>query len=326
MNLSVVIPNHNRADALALTLESLARQTCPADQFEVIIVDQASTDGSRELVKSFPAPYSLRLVAQDAKYGISVGRNGGVQAAQGELIILLDADIIADPELAAAHVDLHRQSLAPILGCGRLLSYPPARLTFIEQVADPEAGLDRGAERQDFPFWYAFGGHLSFTKETFHLTGPFRPELKGAEDIDFAYRALGLGVGIKNCPAAIGYHNHSRSLAERRQRAAAYWSMIPAFLDLHPELRGQVPGYRELEPVEWGHEALALSLAKLAAGFWSLAPVRAGLYAYLAWAESRRALPRLAKFGYYRLMLGEMRAGARQAARSVAVEAFSANG
>ncbi len=315
MNISIVIPNHNRVDALPLTLEALARQTYPADQFEVIVVDQASSDGSRELTTSFPAPYSLRLVTQDAPYGPAVGRNGGVEAAKAELVIFLDADIISEPELVQAHWDLHQKSPEPILGCGRLLPYQPAYQGFIEQIANPESGLDRGTELEDFPFWYAFGGHLSCGVQTFQRVGSFRAELRVAEDIEFAYRTAQLGIQIKNCSKAVAYHNHSRSLDERRARAFAYWRMVPVFLAIHPEVRGRIPGIAELEPINWGHESLASYSSKTQSSFWALRGIRAGLYHYLVWAEKKRALPRLTKFCYYRLMTGEMRAGARQGLR-----------
>ena len=312
MPISIVIPNHNRINALALTLETLCRQTCPPAEYEVIVVDQVSADGSRELVKNFAAPYELRLVEQNGQYGISVGRNGGIQAAAGELVILLDADILAHPGLVQAHADLHGRPPGFILGCGRLLPYLPAYTTFIEQVANPDACLDRGPEPGKFPFWFAFGGHLYFHVEAFRQVGPFKPELKGAEDIEFAYRAAQAGVEVENCPQAIGYHNHPRSLAERCRRAFGYWSMIPAFLDMHPELRGTIPGIAELEPWQPGRDDLGLWRSKTRAAFWSLRPLRLALYAYLLWAEKERALPRLAKFSYYRLILGQMRAGATQ--------------
>ncbi|MBP1692250.1 MAG: glycosyl transferase family 2 [Chloroflexi bacterium] len=312
MRVSIVIPNHNRADALPFTLEALCKQTYPSEKFEVVVVDQVSTDGSRELARMYQAPYRLRLVEQDAKYGVSVGRNGGVTAASGELVILLDSDIIADPNLVQAHAELHRKASGPILGCGRLLPYPPAYTTFIEQVSNPDAGLDRGTECEDFPFWHAFGGHLSFSIQIYNRIGPFKPELRGAEDIEFAYRAAQSGAGIKNCSQAIGYHNHGRSLVEHKQRAFEYWSIVPTFLAMHPELRGKIPGIAELEPVQWGRDSIPLIRAKALAEFWSCKMVRSGLFKYLNWAEKQRAIPRLTKFCYYRLMLGEMRAGARQ--------------
>jgi glycosyltransferase involved in cell wall biosynthesis len=313
MNISIIMPTHNRIGALPLTLEALSNQTYPKDDFEVIVVDQASTDGSRELVKDYHSPYLLRLVTQDGKYGISVARNGGVDAASGRMVILLDADIIADPALVEAHDLLHKKFNSPILGCGRLLPYPPCYQTFIDQVANPDGGLDRGVELEDFPCYYAFGGHLSFTKDTFLRVGPFNPVLKGAEDTDFAYRASLLGIGIKNCVEAIGYHNHPRSLEERSERAFEYWKMIPKLMELHPELRGAIPGIAELEPLSWKTDHSRLVRSKLKATFWSWRLNRLVLYRFLKYCEKHRTLPRFAKAGYYRYMLGQMRAGAASA-------------
>ena len=123
-------------------------------------------------------PFRLRLLEQDAKYGISVARNAGIEAAHSELVILLDADIVADPYLVEAHFALHETNFSPILGCGRILPYLPATRTYIEKVANPEASLDRGIELEEFPFWFAFGGHLSFRVETFTRIGPFKEVLR----------------------------------------------------------------------------------------------------------------------------------------------------
>jgi GT2 family glycosyltransferase len=226
------------------------------------------------------------------------------------LIILLDADIIADKGLVAAHDDLHQKFKYPVLGCGRLLPYKPCYKSYIDQVANPDAGLDRGDTPEDFPFYHAFGGHLSYTKQTFNRVGPFDPELRGAEDTEFAYRASKLDVRIKNCCQAIGYHNHSRSLDERRKRGYAYSMMIPQLIELHPELRGKIPGMAELEPLDWTNDPLSLKRAKMRAIFWSLKFNRTLLASFLEFCERYRAMPRFAKAGYYRLILGDMRAGA----------------
>jgi GT2 family glycosyltransferase len=293
-------------------LEALDRQTFPKDEFEVIIVDQASTDGVRDWILNYSAPYRLRILTQEGKYGISVARNGGIEIASGQLIILLDADIIADPQLIEEHSNLHETSNSPILGCGRLLPYPACYKSFVIKVANPDAGLDRGTEPEDFPFYYAFGGHLSFTQDTFNRVGLFNPELKGFEDTEFAYRASLLGIGIKNCHKAIGYHNHSRSLEERRDRGYAYSKMIPRLLEYHPELRGTIPGVSELEPLDWKNDSISLMQKKIRANFWSWNFNRKLLNQFLNQCERRSILPRLAKAAYYRLLLGDMRAGARE--------------
>jgi glycosyltransferase involved in cell wall biosynthesis len=87
MRISVVIPSHNRRHTLIRALDSVYAQTSPVD--EVILVDDGSTDGSRQLVnQSFP---QVRIVEQ-ANRGVSAARNRGIGAAHCEWIALLDSD------------------------------------------------------------------------------------------------------------------------------------------------------------------------------------------------------------------------------------------
>jgi GT2 family glycosyltransferase len=302
LQLSLVMPCHNRRDALPLTLDALSRQTFPAGGFEVMVVDQASTDGSREFVQGYAAPYPLRLLAQDAKYGISVARNAGIAAAAADRVLLLDADLIADPGLVEAHLSgLNRYPRA--LLCGRVLPYPPAYATFTEQVADPEAGLDRGEAEEEMPFYQGLGGHMAFLKEIFHRTGLFDPQLKGFEDIEFIYRAGRLGYPLRNNPAAVSYHNHPRSLDERFTQARAYNRMLPLVFERFPELKGAVPLLQDFEPLRLGRDDLGLVLRKLEARLYALPRIQMAARAALFRLDQTRQLPRLARFLFWRLQI-----------------------
>lgn len=317
MKISIVMPNHNRVEALKSSLESLTQQTFPPEQFEVLVVDQASDDGSRQLVANFSTPFSLKLIEQNAKYGISIARNAGIEAAANPFVILLDSDIIADSGLVEAHSCLHEQNRSPILGCGRLLPFYPSYSSFIEEVANPEGGLDRGVDKEDFPFYFAFGGHLSFSVDTFRRVGTFATEINGYEDIEFAYRAFRLGIGIKNCREAIGYHNHHRSMMEYHQRSFDYFRAIPLVFRKHPELKGIIPGLRSMEPLQVGSDSSSILLAKIKASFWSSTIIRKGILTYLLWADRNRAYPRITKFLFYRLYHGDRRAGLLQGLRDL---------
>jgi GT2 family glycosyltransferase len=313
MKASVIVPNHNRDDAILLTLEALTNQSIAMEEFEVIVIDQASRDHSLEILQNFNAPYPLHLILQDGKYGIPIARNAGAEAAQSPLAIFLDSDIIADSRLIEAHVELHEKYAQPIIGCGRLLPYPPAYRTFIEQVANPEAGLDRGVDQEDFPFYWAFGGHLSVAVQTFNRIGGFDPAFIAAgEDLDFAYRAAQQGVAVKNCPKAIGYHNHHRTLESGRARSYNFFRLtLPLLLAKHPELSGQIEGMSQFELIDWRHETLHTLRNKVTASFWSITQIRNALYGFLEWADQKRRFPRVTKFCYYRLMLGETKAGVK---------------
>ncbi|MFL5825961.1 MAG: glycosyltransferase family 2 protein, partial [Thermoleophilaceae bacterium] len=104
---SVIVPTHNRADYLAVTLRSLERQDVE-EPYEVIVVDDSSTDTTREVVEHHGARYLL----QDPPRGANAARNAGAAAASSDLIALVDDDVDAPPgwlralvEGAARHPD-----------------------------------------------------------------------------------------------------------------------------------------------------------------------------------------------------------------------------
>ncbi|MBO8142148.1 MAG: glycosyltransferase family 2 protein, partial [Firmicutes bacterium] len=112
---SVVIPAYNRRELLRRTLLSLANQTFPADQFEVVVADDGSTDGTREMVSTLDVPYPLRYVRQP-KRGRAAARNAGMRAAAADLIIFLDSDIAVCPEFVQAHVEAHIDTRLVVIG------------------------------------------------------------------------------------------------------------------------------------------------------------------------------------------------------------------
>ncbi|HET6718496.1 MAG TPA: glycosyltransferase family A protein, partial [Rhodocyclaceae bacterium] len=96
LELSVVIPAFNAADTLPELLASLAPQC--SDTIEVIVVDDASTDGTADLAAAYPW---VRWLTQAANRGVGAARNRGADAASGELLLFLDADTVATPQLLA---------------------------------------------------------------------------------------------------------------------------------------------------------------------------------------------------------------------------------
>lgn len=309
--LSVVMPCHNRREALRLALESLCRQTLAASDFEVIVVDQASTDGSRDLACSLATPYCLRLLEQGGKYGISVARNAGFEAACGPLVLVLDADHVADPGVVEAHAAYQARHGTGLV-YGRVQSFPPAYRSFVERAADPEGGLDMGREERLLPFYQAFGNHVSLSVNIFHRVGSFDPELKGFEDIDFAYRAQSLGYSLRLCPKAISYHNHPRTPQERFAQARSYNRMIPILLERYPELHGRIPLLQDYEPVRWGQDGTGLLWRKLRARAYGLPPIQSLFFWALTQLDRRQTGRRLAKILFWRLHVGQSYLGFRE--------------
>jgi len=96
VRISAVVCTLNRAAYLAKAVESLVNQTCPKDHFEIIVVDNGSTDNTKEVVQQFSQSALIRYIHEPIK-GLSQARNTGWQAASGKYVAYLDDDAIAHP-------------------------------------------------------------------------------------------------------------------------------------------------------------------------------------------------------------------------------------
>lgn len=118
LDVSVVIPTYNRAYILFNTLTSLKYQTYPHERFEVIVVDDGSTDNTEALVQKVKIE-NLTFIRLERNMGDGVARNKGVSAARGELIIFCDSDFIVRPTHIASHVNAHKgQHCLAVSGLG----------------------------------------------------------------------------------------------------------------------------------------------------------------------------------------------------------------
>jgi glycosyltransferase involved in cell wall biosynthesis len=106
--LSVVIPTYNREGLLASTLSSLNRQTLGREQFEVHVVDDGSTDGTRELVQSWRGLMLRYARQEDHGFRAAAARNVGIRAARAPVCVFLDSGMIAAPDFLERHLRAHR--------------------------------------------------------------------------------------------------------------------------------------------------------------------------------------------------------------------------
>ena len=103
---SVIIPTYNRREDLREVLDALAAQDYPRDRFEVVVIDDGSTDGTAEMVRVADVPYRIHLVEQ-ANQGVAIARNHGVRVAKGNLLVFLDDDIRPEPQFLHVHGRAH---------------------------------------------------------------------------------------------------------------------------------------------------------------------------------------------------------------------------
>ena len=108
IEVSVVIPTYNKKDFLEITLTALGIQTYPSDKYEVVIVNDGSTDATEEFISSFKVPYQISYIYQKNS-GRSAARNHGIELAKGKTLIFIDDDCVPGPAFIENHMQNHRR-------------------------------------------------------------------------------------------------------------------------------------------------------------------------------------------------------------------------
>ena len=134
IDVSVIIPTYNKKDFLEITLAALGLQTYPLEKYEVVIINDGSTDGTDALVSSLNVPYRINYTRQKNK-GRSAARNRGIEKAKGRTIIFIDDDCAPTPTFIESHMRHHNVSNNTVV-----LGYK--HLTFSQML--PESSPRRG--------------------------------------------------------------------------------------------------------------------------------------------------------------------------------------
>lgn len=114
---SVILTTFNSKERLRFALMSYQSQTYPKDRFEVIIVDDASKDRTKQWVERQPWHFKVRYVLNDTNKGRAEARNVGIQAAEADIIFFSDSDMIVENNFIKQHVAYHLES-NDVVVCG----------------------------------------------------------------------------------------------------------------------------------------------------------------------------------------------------------------
>ncbi|MBI3178575.1 MAG: glycosyltransferase [Deltaproteobacteria bacterium] len=112
---SVVVSTFNRLPLLGELLDALGRQTLPADQFEVIVVDDGSKVPAAPVLAQRKDPFRLTVLTQ-ANAGAAAARHAGIMKASGEVVVITDDDMLVPPEFLAEHLKAHDAGYTLVLG------------------------------------------------------------------------------------------------------------------------------------------------------------------------------------------------------------------
>ena len=101
---SVVITTYHRAEELPSTLEALGRHDVPATDYDVLVIDDGSTDATADVPASVAVPFRLRSYRFPANRGVSAARNVGLRDAMGRYVILFSDDLLVPPDFIRTHI------------------------------------------------------------------------------------------------------------------------------------------------------------------------------------------------------------------------------
>ena len=219
-SVSVIIPVRNAEADLALQLSALASE--PLDDVEIIVVDNGSTDGTRALAHSYRSRMPcLRIIDAGTNPGQPYALNRGVEVALGQILLFLDADDeIAPGYLTAMRAALEKHEF--VAARMDLVALNPAWVR-ATRPADQQDGLGT-------PFGHdpaAATCTLGVRRSVIDRVGPFDETLPVCQDIDFAWRAHGLGIELHFAPEAVLRYRYRTSLRGIFRQAKGYGAAGP---------------------------------------------------------------------------------------------------
>lgn len=241
---SVVVPSRNRQPALERLLASLESQSVPAGVFETVVVLDGSTDGSAEMVAGWAragrlAP--LTLVAQD-HLGRAAARNRGAEEAAGRVLIFLDDDMQAAPDLVERHLAWHADDEAvAVLGhCEVGLGPRPGLQQLYTWAWYEDKFHARGRPDREHCYTDFCTGNVSVRREDLLGVAGFETAFRGfgLEDYELGHRLLGAGVRFVPDPRARALHHQETTLDATLRQDREEGANEVTLGRLHPELRG----------------------------------------------------------------------------------------
>lgn len=215
---SVIVATYNRCDFLEDCIKSYNEQDCDKSLFEVLIINNNSTDETKsislELIKKYPEVDVKYL--EETSQGLSYGRNRGIKEGKYNLIHFFDDDAVATPNYISSIIDTFKRfPKAKAAGGKILLNYFEGRPRWASTYMESIFGLfDLGEEEKEFPRNnYPRGSNMTFRRELFDEVGPFDVSLGrkgkimlGGEEKEMFQRVYESNASVIYNPKTVCFH------------------------------------------------------------------------------------------------------------------------
>jgi glycosyltransferase involved in cell wall biosynthesis len=228
MTVSLIVCTRNRAARLPELFERLSQLERPREGWELVLVDNASTDATASAIAAFAAaaPFQVRCVYAPVP-GLGRARNVGLAQATGELLVFTDDDCYPSPDYLRAFVEVFDERPIGFAG-GRIVLHDPT--DDLLGMKDVDAPVEI-APHTFVPAGTIHGANMAVRREVIAAIGGFDPRLGvgtaciAGEDIELVARAAWAGWAGRHDPRPVVAHHHGRkpgAEAERQQRAYDY--------------------------------------------------------------------------------------------------------
>jgi peptidoglycan/xylan/chitin deacetylase (PgdA/CDA1 family)/glycosyltransferase involved in cell wall biosynthesis len=238
--LTVVVPTSNRRELLRELLASFDHQTTSRSEFDVVVAVDGASDGTVEMLSALDHGFELTVV-ETPGLGASAARNAGAARARGRVLLFIDDDMVASPELVASHLELHR-ARERVAGVGILHRRLPPRADRGARALGGTETLNKHVLAGDVHYWDAYGGNLSVMRSVFDEVGGFAVDLPRENDYEFAWRLNEAGIPFAAVPQAAVTEYRTRDwkaiLADGHRRG-----------EIAIELHRRHPGITETSPL-----------------------------------------------------------------------------
>ena len=220
---SILVCTRDRCSRLSKMLASLASMDPVTDTFEVVVVDNGSSDETRRVVDEFAQAVSFPVrYAFESRPGLSFARNHALKLSQGRVLLFTDDDCIVGRDWLKAALALHREDGHRMVG-GRVELFNPDEPTDVVRTSLVEEKLTSTARL----FGFLHGANMVVARSVVEAVGLFDvrlgagTRLRSAEDTDFVYRVYSKGIPVVYRPQLVVFHDHGRTdrrLALRQSR------------------------------------------------------------------------------------------------------------
>jgi glycosyltransferase involved in cell wall biosynthesis len=226
IDVTVVLATLNRSALLAGALRSLAAQSFDQSRFEVVVVDNGSTDDTQQVVQEMARKVGNIRYVQEPRLGLSNGRNRGLTEAAGAIVAFFDDDAEADPQWLERLFEVFVDDPAAGGAGGRIqVRWPGAKPSWMPAFLEAHYGrCDYGEARRVVVYpEYPYGANMAFRREVLLAVGGFRDEvgrkgksLVAAGETELFYRLSQKNLRIVYEPSSLVHHLASPTHTTRR--------------------------------------------------------------------------------------------------------------